>query len=235
MNFNEKKCKVMHFGRKNPCHDYTMNGLVLEKSKCEKDVGVHVSDDLKPSAHCAKASATANTILGMMARCFHFRDKNIWIKLYKTYVRPHLEYAAPAWNPWLQRDIQVLEKVQERAVRMCSGLRGGNYNERLIELNLDSLELRRKKIDLTQVWKILSNFDNIEETRLFERLHTTAVRATRANSSEFNLRQRNVNLDVRKFFFSNRVTNDWNALPEEIKSARKISTFKNLLDKHLLR
>ena len=80
----------------------------------EKDVGVIISSDLKPSIQCSKAASKANTILGMMARTFHFRDKKFWLKLYMTYVRPHLEYAITSWNPWTVQDKEQLEKVQIR-------------------------------------------------------------------------------------------------------------------------
>ena len=128
MKFNETKCKVVHFGNNNPKYTYTMNGTPLSESLCEKDVGVFINNDIKPSTHNAKAATKANTILGMMAKAFHYRDRITWIKLYKTYVRPHLEYASPAWNPWYRRDIELLEKVQERAVKMCFGLGAGTYH-----------------------------------------------------------------------------------------------------------
>ena len=74
-----------------------MNGQILDKTECEKDVGIFINSDLKvkPSVHCAKSAGKANVILGMMSRAFHFRDKEIWIRLYKTYVRPHLVQRAP--------------------------------------------------------------------------------------------------------------------------------------------
>ena len=55
------------------------------------------------------------------------------------YVRPHLELAITDWSPWTQADIQTLEKVQQRAVKMISELQGSAYEERLRELKLLSL------------------------------------------------------------------------------------------------
>ena len=49
MMFNVKKCKVMHFGSKNPGSNYVMNGLSLEKVHIERDLGVLISDVLKVS------------------------------------------------------------------------------------------------------------------------------------------------------------------------------------------
>jgi hypothetical protein len=232
MQFNEAKCKVLHLGRANPMFTYTMNGTTLGTTTCEKDVGVFISDDLKPSTHSMKAASKASAVLGMMGRSFHYRSKSTWINLYKMYVRPHLEYASPAWNPWLRKDVQALEKVQERAVRMCSGLKGVNYESRLKELGLDNLETRRLKTDLIQVWKIVHGFDNINESDLFERLHVGATINTRATSSQYNLKRNVSNIDIRRNFFSCRIVESWNSLPEDVKSAQTISVFKNKLKRH---
>ena len=91
----------MHFGKSNPHFSYTMGGhapagVVLKASVEEKDVGVIVHNSLKPSPMCAKAANKANQVLGQMARAIHFRDKDVWVKLYKTYVRCHLEYSIQA-------------------------------------------------------------------------------------------------------------------------------------------
>ena len=75
---------------------FAPGGTVLESSKEEKDIGVIISDSLKPSSQCAAAARKANQVLGQMSRSFHYRDRFTWIQLYKVYVRPHLEYAVQA-------------------------------------------------------------------------------------------------------------------------------------------
>jgi hypothetical protein len=81
-------------------------------------------------------------------------------------VRPHLEFATPAWSPWFQTDIQTLEIVQERAVKMILGLKSQDYNERCEELNLETLQERRKKQDMSQVYKLVHNIDKIGRVQL---------------------------------------------------------------------
>ncbi len=83
-----KKCKVMHLGYNNPGQVYTMRGQALEETDEERDIGVEMSRSLKPSAQCAKAARTAQTVLSQMARAFHYRDRHIFLRLYKQYVRP---------------------------------------------------------------------------------------------------------------------------------------------------
>ena len=82
MEYNIAKCKVMHVGNQNINHDYFMNNSKLEAVDYEKDVGVTVSKDLKPSIHCANAAMAANRMLGIISRAFHYRDKCVFLRLY---------------------------------------------------------------------------------------------------------------------------------------------------------
>jgi hypothetical protein len=72
------------------------------------------------------------------------------------YVRPHLEFSSIACSPWLQKDIELLERVQKRAVNMVNGLKSTAYEEKLLELGMESLADRRIEADLTMMYKILN-------------------------------------------------------------------------------
>jgi ribonucleases P/MRP protein subunit RPP40 len=63
-------------------------------------------------------------------------------------VLPHIEFVAPSWSPWLTGDIEKLEKVQEKAVKMVAGLRAKDYRENCTKLGLETLEERRQNQDL---------------------------------------------------------------------------------------
>jgi Reverse transcriptase (RNA-dependent DNA polymerase) len=124
MAFNTDKCKIMHIGRNNPEHRYFMHGQELKTTEEEKDIGILVNKTLKPANHCDKAANTALGVLSQITRNFHFRDRHVFMKLYKQYVRPHVEFATPVWSPWLSADRERIEKVQSKAVQMVSGLKG---------------------------------------------------------------------------------------------------------------
>jgi ribonuclease P/MRP protein subunit RPP40 len=144
MSFNMSKCKVMH----NQEYEYHMRGTKLCTTEEEKDIGVAVTKNLKPSAQCSKAAGRATAVLGQICRNFHYRDspdRHTFLRLHKQYVRPHLEFSSPAWSPWLQGDIDTLEKVQEKAVKMVAGLKGETYQEKCAELGLETLEKRRER------------------------------------------------------------------------------------------
>ena len=129
MAFNTDKCHVLHTGKKNLEFEYAWGQGHLSKADEEKDVGVIVSKTLKPSLQCSKAASKANQVLGQMARAVSYRDKSTFIRLYKVYVRPHLQYCTPAWAPYTVADKEVLESVQRRAVNMVSNV-SGTYDQK---------------------------------------------------------------------------------------------------------
>ena len=83
---------------------------------------------------------------------------------------------------------------------------------------------------MVQVWKILHGKGKVDEKIWFERLFTHNQRNTRATASEFNLVVPKSNLEVRRQFFSSRVTKVWNDLPENIKIAPSVTSFKSTYD-----
>ena len=187
-------------------------------------------NDLKPSKQCAEAARRASVVLGQVSRAFMYRDRITFLKLYTQFIRCHLEFAIPAWSPWTATDIEILEKVQRRAVNLISGLKGGNYKEKLVELGILSLEKRRIRYDLIQTYKILSGIDQVDSSIRFRTVGLNAQRVTRTTAYCKNLISNRSRTDMRYNFFSNRVVNSWNGLPTEVKEARTLNSFKKLLD-----
>ena len=226
MQFNVAKCKVMHLGNRNRQQTYTMQGNQLVATTEEKDLGVVTTNRLKPSAQCAKAARTANTVLGQITRAFHFRDKHVMVNLYKQYVRPHLEFAVQAWAPWTQADKDLLEDVQKRAVRAISGLRSESYTGKLEELGLMTLEERRHRADMALVHSTFIGGTDIEGEEWFEPA-SEGARNTRSTSDPLNVKRRHGRLELRKNFFTVRVTEPWNNIPSQVKQVRTKSGFKS--------
>ena len=168
MLFNSGKCHIMHLGARNKEHEYTMDDLGLDTVESEKDVGVLIHKSLKPSLQCTKAATKANQVLGQLARAVTYRDKDTFLKLYRVYVRPHLEYAVQSWSPYTLQDKEVLEKVQRRAVKMVSNMKGRSYEERLAEAGMTTLETRRLRGDQIQMYKIMSGKDDVNQNIWFK-------------------------------------------------------------------
>jgi len=98
MEFNVDKCKVMHVGNRDDGSTYYMEGSELTKVSCEKDLGVWISDDMKCSKQCMYAFNKATRVLGMIKMTIRYKDTRVMMSLYKTLVRPHVEYCVSAWN-----------------------------------------------------------------------------------------------------------------------------------------
>jgi len=76
------------------------------------------------------------------------------VNLYRTLVRPHLEYCMNAWSPHYANDKELLGKVQRRFVRMFKELKGKEDHERLRYLNVWTLEEKRNRQDLIEIYKV---------------------------------------------------------------------------------
>jgi hypothetical protein len=227
MQFNVAKCKVMHFGRNNPGYTYEMAGQLLEEVENERDIGVTVSNTLKPASQCTRAAGTARTVLGQISRAFHYRDRSVFVKLYTTYVRPHLEFCTPAWSPWTRADIDCLESVQKKMVNMVSGLSAASYEDKLAELGLESLETRRKNTDIYTMHKLVHGIGDVDTESWFEK--NVGGTVTRARSDPLNVLSKNGTLELRRNFFTLRVVKDWNAVPFDIKNIPIPGKFKQAL------
>ena len=165
LSFNVAKCKTMHIGHSNPRNT---SRITLEKSDLEKDLGVFVSSDLKPSAHVAKIAAKANARVGLIKRTFTYMDREIFTSLYTTLVRPILDYGVQCWSPYLVKDINKLEQVQRRATLLvpeCSTL---CYEERCKLLCLQTLQARRERGDMIEVYRLLTGMEGVRYSKFFQ-------------------------------------------------------------------
>ena len=202
-----------------------MEGTQLEVVEEEKDIGVIVHRSLKPSRQCKKAAGIATAVLRQLARNFHYRDKNTFKNLYVRYVRPHLEFATPAWSPWLKEDKDVLEKVQRKTIGMISGLKTKTYEERCKELGLETLEARRERQDLLETYKIREKQGKTNTGRLLLGNHVRTGAVTRSGADPNNIAVQRPRLDIRKYNFSVRAPETWNKLPSELKASETIKEF----------
>ena len=166
MCLNSSKCKVMHFGRGNPRKEYYIGEgserVFLEETNAEKDLGVIISSDGKNNCQAVKAINKANAELGRLRKTFQFFNMRLFKILYPTFIRPHLEFAASVWNNLSKENIKKIEGVQKRATKMVIELRTLNYEDRLKELGLTTLEVRRKRGDLIQIYKIKNGIEKVD-------------------------------------------------------------------------
>ena len=221
--FNPSKCHVLHYGKKNKNFLYHLNGELLQHVKEEKDLGVIISDDLKPAKDINENIKKANKMIGIIKHTFTYMDKYMFLKLYKSYVRPHLEYCQQVSNPWLQKDIDALEKVQRRATKLVPGLADLPYEDRLKALDLYSLESRRLRGDMILMFKIMKGLTNIKKSDLF--ISKSSNIKTRGHPYKVEL-HKTCSSEIRNKFFTERVIIPWNNLPSEVATSKSIEHFK---------
>ncbi|MES9884550.1 MAG: reverse transcriptase family protein [Sedimenticola sp.] len=230
LKFNGAKCKHMHLGKDQEFSKYNMKigdeEKIIQEVNEEKDLGVVMDKNLKFVAHIQTVVKKANRMLGVIKRTFKYIDKEVFLNLYKALVRPHLEYASNVWSVIYKKDATLIENVQRRATRLMKNIRHKTYTERLKSLGIPSLQYRRVRADMVEVYKILTGIDKADKTQLF-----ILNRDTRTRGHSLKLCKKQFRLDIRKHSFSQRTINWWNSLPEEIISAESVNQFKSKLNR----
>ena len=227
MSFNIDKCKILHLGNKNPCVKYKLYGKEISVVEKEKDLGVLVDNKLNFDEQCATAAKKGNQILGIVKRNFSYLDRDIFVRLYKGLVRPHLEYAIQAWNPYTRKNVKMLEGVQRRATKLVRNCKDLPYEERLKYLGLTTLETRRLRGDMLETFKIISGKENLNRDTFFKLVNDGVTRG-----HNFKLIKPRDRLNIRKFSFARRVVGDWNKLPWEVVNSKNLDQFKARIDNY---
>jgi len=106
-------------------------------------------------------------VMGMIKRTIRFKDTRVMLSLYKTLVRPHVEYCSSAWNSHYIKDKQLIKKVQRRFTKMIKNMERKMYEERLHWLRLWSLEDRRNRQDHIEGFKMCNGMSRLKLNELF--------------------------------------------------------------------
>ena len=153
MSLNASKCNTMriYFGKTPiPYQDLQLANHSLNQVDCVKILGVLVQSNLKWDNHVNELLMKANRRMQMLRSLipFHLPQQDL-LTIYTGFIRPLLEYAAPAWHPGLTIDhSNKIERLQKRALRLILGPLYQSYEEALRHTNLESLKDRRNRLCL---------------------------------------------------------------------------------------
>jgi ribonuclease P/MRP protein subunit RPP40 len=207
------KCIAMRFSsRSKEPAQLQLGGTDLVIETEVRDLGVTMCSNLLFRKHICTIVAKAYQKLNLIFRCFQTRSRNFLLKMYMTYVRPLVESSTTVWSPQDKTLIKKVEGVQRVFTKRIPGLREGvSYGDRLAVLNLESLELRRLKTDLCEVYKIRHRLCGLSFSDFFQFSHNVH---TRGHSDKLVVPLNRGRISER--FFSHRVVEKWNSLSHTV-------------------
>ena len=170
MQFNGKKFEHACLGRDAQESEYFVeNNLKITKKSTLRDLGVTISDDLLFNTHISSTVSKAYKMIGWILRTFKTRQTVVMMTLFKSLVIPLVEYCCPLWSPQDPQLISMIESVQLRFTRKLAAFQEhneevghavcySNYEHRLKELKLYSLQRRRDRYIIIYIFKIAHGY-----------------------------------------------------------------------------
>ena len=136
-------------------HYKTPEGCIIEPSTSVRDLGVHLTPDFKWVVQVNKAVQSSKIMANWVLGVFLDRSPDVMITLFNSMVRSSLEYSCPVWNPATILEVEKLESIQRSFTSHINGCKDMSYWDRLKKLDLLSLQRRRERYVILQVWKII--------------------------------------------------------------------------------
>lgn len=229
LQLNPTKCKYMVLSRRSSqsvnAGSLYLGGFTLEQVEEFKYLGVLITNNLSWSKHSTGVCNKAKKILGLVYRQFYTSSSPETLKqLYLSLIRPHLEYAAQLWDPFMQKDISKLESVQKFALKMITHRWDLNYEDLLSIVNVPKLRERRRHLKLATMYKIIHELCYFPD-HVFKLQSRYSSRLTRTDTI-FQPFAR-TNYFYHSFVISSIVA--WNSLSENQVCASNICSFKSSL------
>ena len=227
LSLNPAKCVCLRFGAHySPLYNsgispYRVHDTHLKFSPTHSDLGIAIDIDLKFHVHITNKVNIANALTTNIFSCTLCRDKSFLLNIYRSIIRPQLEYGSPLWNVGYMCDIRQLERVQKRWTKAIVGMENLPYHERLRQLDLFSFRGRLLRADLILVWKIFNGKCGIKPDDLF-----VPVGDSQTRGHPLKIFVPRCNLDIRLRFFSLRTIRTWNSLSRSTVMSSSLSSFK---------
>ena len=202
---------------------YYIADHLITKQESINDLGIIIDDRLSFKEHYNTITSKAYKALYSILKCFDFSSLSIKTMLYKTFVRPQLEYCSIVWAPIKLNSIVKLKKVQRTATKMILKQPYTDYKSCFSKCNLPTLHTRCRYLDSCHVYKLLYNTKVKNYPKLLN------ISRCKSKKNPYNLKQIFVKNNWYKREFSRHCIEDWNLIPNVIKEQRNYITFKEHL------
>ena len=249
MKFNASKCHILSI-KGNSSYFYKLNNTILKHVSDNPYLGVLFSADLKFSNHINNITKKANSTIGFLRRNLKHCPLKCKRTAYLSLVRSVLEYGCTVWDPYLQKDIDELERVQRRAIRFITGeyksMTPGTIGKLQDRLQIPSLENRRKAIRLTFMYKLVENSVTAMPSEQFIKFQRPKRKIRQKKDQNFIYQKTPIDSYIRnndrcievietqsaqyKNSFFVRTASEWNTLNNNVVHAKSSNVFKNLID-----
>ena len=253
MSFNATKCYTLPIKQKTSFM-YQLNNIFLKQVTSNPYLGLNISDDLTWKFHinsmCKRASSTLGFIRRNLQRC----PKQTRLAAYTSLVRSTLEYGAVIWDPFTQNEVDKIERQQRQAARFINNdfksKEKGCVTKMLKDLDLPTLQQRRKELRLTFLFKIaeglvpaipsdryltpIKNKRNIKGNPKYkDYVHDNKVeKYETTNTRPFKIPESRNSQQYKHSFFVQTIC-DWNRLDNSIVNAESVDIFKTQLKKNI--
>ena len=163
-------------------------------------------------------------MLWIIKRKLKYKSKNVIVKLNKVFIQPHLEYCVQFQSLSLAGEKKMIESVERCALKLINGYKNISYVDRLSYSNLISLDKSCLRGDLIEMFKMSKDIEILNN--MFKLNNLNCLRG-----NKFKVHKERCKLNVRKYFFNQRIVDVWNSLPNNVVCCNTLTEFKNSLDK----
>jgi hypothetical protein len=220
------KTVVLHYGIGNLMIQYMIHSVLVKSVTSCKDLGVLRTSNFSYEEHVCNVALKATRLAGMTLKLFCTRDALFLKRVFTTYIRPCLEYAACVWSP-LSVSGYMLENVQRRYTKRIRGFADLSYDKRIEKLQLDTLATRRYMGDVILIYKIIHMLVPASLISVGLQLSSAPTRSAGLKLKHFRPRTKLLSAN-----YKYRATKEWNSLPNGVLTCLSLRSFKTALIKY---
>lgn len=193
-----------------------LDGTQLKRVSQYKYLGVILTKNLSWTNHIEYISGKALKKLGYLRRTLAQSPRDTKLLLYKTLIRPILEYASVVWYPYKQCDLKILDSVQRKAIRFICRNYSHNFSptQALQSLNIVPLHSRYRIESLKLLYTVINSSPSITGGNYISFMEETCTRS----SHILNIKPLFARTNTFKLSFFPRTIDLWNSLPGSIRS-----------------